>query len=168
MGFLYCWVRKTIQGLLMKMEFSLQNCFWLILPLLAWNIILGPRITDPRITWDARSPQWLLVAENIARFLVFVLPLLIPLPRGQVWQSALSKAGLAVYIFGTLIYFSSWLPLLLAPASFWSNSTAGLLAPRLTPYLSFLGIALLGGTWLYGVLAAVFISLHTWHGIQNL
>jgi hypothetical protein len=68
----------------MKMEFSLLNCFWLMLPLLAWNIILGPRITDPRVTSDAHSPQWLRIAENIARILVFALPLLLPLPRGLV------------------------------------------------------------------------------------
>jgi hypothetical protein len=38
----------------------------------------------------------------------------------------------------------------------------------LTPLLSFLGIALLGGSWVYGLIAAVFIVLHTGHGVQNL
>ena len=152
----------------MKLELTLANCFWLILPLLAWNLILGPRIREPRITSDAHSPKWLLLAENIARVLVFALPLLMPLPRPAGWQSALLQAGLVVYVLGTLIYFGSWLPLLWAPVSAWSNSPAGLLAPRLTPYLSFLGIALLGSSWLYGVIAAVFICLHTWHGVQNL
>jgi hypothetical protein len=41
------------------------NCFWLILPLLAWNLVYGPKLTDPRITSDANSPAWLLIAENI-------------------------------------------------------------------------------------------------------
>ncbi len=152
----------------MKMELSLLNCFWLILPLLALNLILGSRITDPRVTSDAQSPKWLLIAENIARILVFALPLLIPLPRGLLWQSILPRAGLAVYLVGTLVYFASWLPLLLAQPSAWSNTPAGLLAPRLTPFLSFLGVALLGGSWLYGGIAAIFIVFHTWHGIQNL
>jgi hypothetical protein len=71
-------------------------------------------------------------------------------------------------MLGTLVYFATWLPLLSAPASAWSNSTPGLLAVRLTPYLSFLGIAILGYSWVYGVIAAVFILLHTWHRIQNL
>jgi hypothetical protein len=150
------------------MELTVANCFWLILPLLGWNLFLGPRITDPRVTSDAHSPKWLLIAENAIRILVFALPLLMPLPRGADWQSALTKAGLIVYILGTLVYFAAWLPLLFAPASGWSNSTPGLLAPRLTPFLSFLGIALLGTAWPYGVIAAVFIFLHTWHGIQNL
>jgi hypothetical protein len=144
----------------MKMELSVANCFWLILPLLAWNIILGPRVRDTRITSDAHSPKWLLMAENAARILVFGLPLLMPLPRGADWRAILTKAG--------LVYFATWLPLLSAPASAWSNSTPGLLAVRLTPYLSFLGIAILGYSWVYGVIAAVFILLHTWHRIQNL
>ena len=152
----------------MKMELTLLNCFWLMLPLLAWNLILGPRMNNPRVTSDAHSPQWLLIAENLSRILVLALPVLIPLPRGSDWLSTLPKAGMAVYIIGALVYFCSWLPLLLTPASIWSNNPAGLLAPRLTPYLSFLGIALLGGSWLYGVIAVVFIFFHTWHGIQNL
>ena len=148
----------------MKLGLTLWNCFWLILPVLAWNILLGPRITDPRITSDAHSTRWLLVSENIARLLVFALLLLIPFQA----KDTLSRSGLLVYILGTLVYFASWLPLLLAPHSPWSNSTPGLLAPRLTPFLSFLGIAIIGASWPYGLVSAVFIFLHTWHGIQNL
>jgi hypothetical protein len=152
----------------MKLELHLLNCLWLILPLLVWNLVLAARIRQEAITSDAHSPHWLLVAENVTRILVFGLPLIIPLPRGADWQSAFPEAGLVVYSLGTLVYFASWLPLLLAPVSAWSNRPAGLLAPRLTPYLSFLGIALMGGSWAYGVIAAVFIFIHTWHGIQNL
>ena len=152
----------------MKFELRWLNCFLLILPLLAWNIFLGPKISDPRITSDAHSPQWLLIAENVARIVVFALPLLMPLPRGEEWQSVLPRVGLIVYLLGTLVYFASWLPLLLAPASAWSNSLPGLLAPRLTPFLSFLGIALLAGNWPYGAVSAIFILFHTWHGAQNL
>lgn len=148
----------------MNIKLAWLNCFLLILPLLAWNIFLGPKITDQRITSDAHSTKGLLFSENAARILVFALPLLIPLQIKDAW----SKAGLGIYILGTLVYFASWLPLIFAPLSAWSNSSAGLLAPRLTPFLSFLGIALIGGVWPYGALSAVFIFLHTWHGIQNL
>jgi hypothetical protein len=82
----------------MKMELSLLNCFWLILPLLVWNLIPGLRINDPRVTSDAHSPQWLLIAENVFRILVFALPVLIPLPHGVDWLSTLPQAGMAVYI----------------------------------------------------------------------
>ena len=136
----------------------------MIVPLLAWNLAFGRRISQDAIISDAHSPKWLLFAENFSRILVFALPLLLPLQ----WKDAWSKAGLALYIIGTVIYFGSWLPLISAPKSGWSSSSVGLLAPRLTPWLSFLGIAMTGGSWLYGVIAAVFICFHTWHGIQNL
>ncbi|PKO02665.1 MAG: hypothetical protein CVU43_06785 [Chloroflexi bacterium HGW-Chloroflexi-5] len=148
----------------MKFDIRLLNCLWLMLPLLVWNIILGPRIMDARITSDLNSPKWLLISENVVRIFVFVLPLLLPLQLKDIT----SKAGLWIYIIGTLIYFASWLPFLFAPQSAWSNSPAGLLAPRLTPFLTFLGVALIGHSWTYGVIAALFIFLHTWHGIQNL
>ena len=95
----------------MKVELRLLNGFLLILPLLAWNLALGSRLTQEAITSDAHSPKWLLVAENIARVLVFAFPLLLPIQLKDAW----GKAGLAVYCLGTLIYFGSWLPLLLSP-----------------------------------------------------
>jgi len=104
------------------------------------------------------------MAENITRLMVFAMPLFLPLDFKGGWN----KTGLAVYGLGVLIYFTSWLPLLLVPASAWSQSAAGLLAPRLTPLLSFVGIALVCNAWPYGVISAVFIFFHTWHGIQNL
>ena len=158
----------------MKLELTWANCFWLILPILAWNIIFGAKITQEQITSDAHSPAWLLGAENIFRLATFILPLFLALPRGAElvpagdWQSALPKIGLTVYIVGTLVYFASWIPLMAAPQSAWSQSIPGLFAPRLTPFISLLGVALLASSWGYGVLAMIFIFFHTWHGIQNL
>jgi hypothetical protein len=148
----------------MKLELRWLNCLWLMIPLLAWNIVLGPKITDERILSDAFSPQWLLILENVTRVVVFILPLLIPLQL----EDRMTKMGLVVYLAGSLIYLASWLPLLLAPGSDWSMSPAGALAPRLTPLIPFLGIALIGRSWPYAWLSLVFISLHTWHGVQNL
>ena len=88
------------------------------------------------------------------------------LPLG--WNGTLGKIGLAVYLVGTLVYFASWLPHLRMPVSNWSASAAGLLAPRLTPLIPLLGVALIARFWPYGMLAALFVFLHTWHGIQNL
>ncbi len=148
----------------MKIELRWLNCFWLLLPLLIWNMALASKITLEQVTSDAHSPSWLLIAENITRIIVFAFPLLLPL---QV-KDRLSKTGLVIYLVGTLIYFASWLPLILVPDSTWSQSAIGLLAPRLTPFLSFLGIALIGHSSFYGLISGVFIFLHTWHGIQNL
>jgi len=148
----------------MSFRFTWLNGLWLICPLLAWNLLLGPHMTDPRITSDANSPRGLLLAENITRIVVFVSPLLLPLQMKYIWN----KTGLVIYILGTLLYFASWLPLLAAPHSSWSNSPAGLLAPRLIPLLPFLGLALIGENWPYGLISAAFVMLHTWHGVQNL
>ncbi len=148
----------------MKVEFRLLNCFLLVLPLLVWNMLLAPRITDSRITSDAHSPAWLLIAENVSRIAVFTLPLLFPLRIND----PLSKAGLATFLLGALVYFVSWLPLLFAPGSAWGSSVPSLLAPRLTPLLPLFGIALIGRSWPYGAMLGVFVLLHTWHGLQNL
>ena len=148
----------------MKLELTWVNSFWLLLPLLAWNIIFGSKITQEQIISDAHSPAWLLGAENVFRLITFILPLFLRMK----FDTNFGKIGLTVYIIGTLIYFVSWLPLILAPGSAWSTSPAGLLAPRLTPFLSFLGIALIGRSWPFGTIAAMFIFFHTWHGIQNL
>ncbi len=140
------------------------NCFWLLVPILIWNIALAPKITVEEVVSDAHSPAWLLMAENITRILVFALPLLMPL---QV-KDDLSKTGLIIYLAGTLIYFASWIPLILAPGSDWSQGAIGLLAPRITPFLIFFGIALIGHSLTYALISVLFSVLHIWHGIQNL
>ena len=148
----------------MKLEFRWFNCFWLLVPLLIWNIALGSKITLDAVLSDANSPAWLLFTENVTRILVFIFPILLPFRV----QDNLSKTGLGIYLVGTLIYFATWIPLILAPGSAWSQSPAGLLAPRLTPFLPFLGIAQIGHSVTYAGISIVFILLHTWHGIQNL
>jgi hypothetical protein len=148
----------------MKFQIQWRNCFWLLLPLLVWNIFLSPAVTIEKVISDANSPGWLLLAENITRILVFVLPLFLLLRV----KDNLSKIGLVIYLAGLLIYFATWVPLILMPDAVWSQSAVGLLAPRITPFLPFLGIALISHSLAYGVISAIFILLHTWHGIQNL
>jgi hypothetical protein len=140
------------------------NCLWLMVPLLAWNIILAPKITLLKVISDANSPTWLLAVENITRMIVFVFPLLLPLRV----QDTVSKTGMATYLIGMTLYFITWIPLIWTPDSIWSQSAVGLLAPRLTPLLPFLGIALIGHSAPYAMISALFILFHTWHGIQNL
>ena len=154
---------------------QLVNCFYLMIPILLWNLVLGSRITQAKVTSNAHSPRWLLEVEEGLRVIVFAFPLLMPLG----WPAGWRQAGLALYVVGTLIYFASWLPLMEKPTSAngmelsprfqsWRQSRAGLLAPRLTPLLAFLGIALLGSSWVYAILAVVFTGFHLAHGVQNL
>ena len=103
----------------MKIQLTWLNCFLLILPLLAWNLALGGRIADPRVTSDANSPKWLLAAENITRIVVFSFPLLLPLQgKGHLehgWAGRLRDRN-------ARLLCPPWLPLLLAPGSAWSSN----------------------------------------------
>ncbi len=148
----------------MRIELLWLNCLWLLLPLLIWNVAVTTRITIKEVISDSYSPGWLLMAENLTRILVFAFPILVPL---QVTDHR-SRIGLVLYLGGTLIYFATWIQFLLAPDAERSHSTMGLLAPRLTPILPFLGIALIGCSVPYAFISALFVTLHTWHGVQNL
>lgn len=83
-----------------------------------------------------------------------------------------SKRALLVYAIGTLVYFASWLALILFPASSWATSALGFVAPAYTPFIWLLGIALLGRQlfwgayyrwWMYLVLALAFLATHISH-----
>ncbi len=148
----------------MNLTLTWFNCFWLLLPLLAWNLLLGSKLTQEQIISDAHSPAWLLGAENVFRLATFILPLFLRLQL----DSVLGKIGLALYLLGLLVYFVSWIPLIRVPQAAWSQSFAGLFAPRLTPLIWLIGVALLANSWFYGLLAAIFILFHTWHGLNNL
>ena len=56
----------------MKVELRWLNCLWLMVPLLAWNIILAPKITLVKVISDANSPIWLLAAEPHTLIATFV------------------------------------------------------------------------------------------------
>ena len=111
------------------------------------------------------------LAENSLRVAVFVIPFLMPL---ELAVPGAARA-LVVYAVGTLVYFASWLALILFPVSRWSTSALGFAAPAYTPLLWLLGIALLGrqlywGTfyrwWMYLVLALVFVATHVSHTVM--
>ena len=138
---------------------QLLNCFWLLLPIFAWNAIFASRLPQEGFKSDAGVPRSVLWAENLLRIVVFLWPLLLPLR----WQDPQSRAGLAVYALGVLIYFASWLPLIYSSETAWSKSAAGLLAPTYTPLIWLVGIALVGGSWPYALASLLFVSLHVYH-----
>jgi hypothetical protein len=111
----------------MNLSLTWLNCFWLSLPLLAWNLLLGSKLTQEQIASAAHSPAWLLGAENVFRLATFSLPLFLRLQL----DSNLGKIGLAVYLLGRLVYFASWILLIWAPQAAWSQSLPGLFAPPL-------------------------------------
>ena len=142
---------------------SFQNCFWLVVPVLLWNLIFTLRLTQEGYRSDKRVAKWILVPEMVLRIVVLGVPLFLPLQFGDLT----SRIGLVVYLVGLLIYFGAWIPVLKWPEVRWSKSTAGELAPYYTPLLVFAGIGLIGHSWLYLLLSVLFVAIHTLHGLQS-
>ncbi len=148
----------------------LLSCGVLLLPILAWNAAFAPALPGAWSTtefWREIQPA-LALAENGSRLIVVALPFLMPLK----WNSLGQRLALALFGAGAILYFASWLAILLAPHSHWSTSAWGFLAPAYTPLLWLAGLALLGqrlfwGTWyrwwIYLIPAGVFLASHIGH-----
>ena len=146
------------------------NCFLLVLPVLAWNILLTSRLPQafqPEIFAKAVPPV-ISMSENAFRILLFAMMFFMPLRI----STAKQKRGFAVYMAGVLIYFASWLALIYFPESTWSRNWAGFMAPAYTPLLWLAGIGLSGDKfylnlhvekWVYYLLAVLFALFHNLH-----
>lgn len=147
-----------------------SSCGLLLLPVILWNIALVgqlPPAFSPAEFWRD-VPQGLAFAENSLRVVVFAAPFFMPLNI----STPASRRGLLIFALGVAIYFASWLALILFPASSWSTSAIGFVAPAYTPLLWLLGIALVGRQlfwgafyrwWMYLLLALVFLAAHVSH-----
>lgn len=148
----------------------LKNCFLLLIPIIIWNLAFRDLLPTPftfEVFWDD-IPGFVYWGENFFRILVFSFPLLMPLSLFTKKQ----KLGLVIYLLGTFIYFLSWRPLILYPASSWSTSLIGFIAPAFTPLVMLVGIALIGNKLFFGfrqstivylLVSVVFTIFHTWH-----
>lgn len=148
----------------------LFNCFVLTIPILIWNILLTdqlPKTTKPEILLQNISPI-IIYGENIVRVIVFASMVFMPIQISKTIQ----KKGLLLFLFGTIIYFTSWLALIYYPDSLWSKSTLGVLSPAYTPVLWLIGIGLIGDTfyfnlpykrWIFISLSIIFLVFHNIH-----
>ena len=148
----------------------LLNCFLLTLPILLWNIAFSSRLPStyqPDIFWH-NIPPVIEYGESIFRMLAFLLMFLMPLRISTTTQ----KAGLIVYIVGTLLYFAAWIALIFYPQSLFSNSMLGFMAPAYAPSLWLVGIGLVGNSyyfnlrfrrWPYMLIAFSFLAFHNAH-----
>lgn len=111
--------------------------------------------------------QNILTLENIGRLGVFALPFFLRINFKN------SKFGLAIYIVGLLIYFSTWFAQIIFPESIWSRSLIGFIAPAITPILWLIGCSLLFKEFyfrsikyhpiIYIVMSLFFITFHVIH-----
>jgi hypothetical protein len=119
-------------------------------------------------TFNEGIPSALIYTENTLRVLIFLLPIFLQLNI----KTAKQKQGLTLFVVGTLIYFSSWLILILYPNSAWSTSHIGFMAPAYTPILWLSGIALIGKhprispratQFSYLIISFLFVVVHSYH-----
>lgn len=140
------------------------------MPATLWNLAffdkLPPEFAGAEF-WR-EIPLSLVLAENALRGAVFVLPFLMPLELSLPGK----VRALVLFTAGTVVYFASWVILMVAPGSSWSTSALGFVAPAYTPLLWLLGISLLGrrllwGTfyrwWMYLAIALAFLATHISH-----
>lgn len=147
------------------------SCGLLLIPAIAWNLAFTSRLMPP----SAMSEFWrdipapLVFIENLLRALVFGLPFAMPLQIATKPE----RRALLVFVLGTLVYFASWLALMVWPHSAWSSSTLGSLAPAYTPILWLPSLAVLGQRlfwghfyrwWMYLLVCVGFLAAHITHG----
>jgi len=126
-----------------------------------------PQITKPEMLIQNISP-FIINAENIFRVIIFAMMVFMPIQISKTIQ----KQGLLLFLFGTLLYFASWLVLIYNPHSLWSTSVFGVLSPAYTPVLWLIGIGLIGDTfyfnlpykpWIFISLSVIFLVFHNIH-----
>lgn len=154
----------------MILKKHIQNCFLLLVPILIWNVLLSPHLPSsfrPDIFWN-NIPNWVAISENTLRIAVMIIPVLLVLST----RTKTQRIGFGLYLIGSLIYFTSWLMLIVSPDSTWSLSIWGFTAPAYTPTLWLVGIGLIGEksflkikrtTLIYTVLSVLFVLFHTIH-----
>ncbi|MFN7941628.1 MAG: hypothetical protein U0X73_08495 [Thermoanaerobaculia bacterium] len=147
-----------------------KSCGLLLIPAFAWNLALFDLLPPAfsKASFGQGIPAYLTTVENVARAVLFTLPFFMPLELATPVQ----RRGLALFTAGTLVYFASWLALIIWPSSVWSTSAAGFMAPAYTPLLWLSGLALVGRRlfwghayrwWYYLLIAALFLTAHIWH-----
>jgi len=147
-----------------------QNCFLLLLPILAWNVIFMKVLPMPfqkNIFWH-NIPPYIRIPENILRIAVFLCPLFMKFSLFVPRQGL----GVILYFLGLCLYFWSWVMQIYFPKSAWSKSCWGFTAPAYTTIIWFFGIGLIGRTLfisipyhysVYLFISVLFIIVHTSH-----
>lgn len=155
---------------MMKIKSYLLNCFLLLIPIFLWNILLYDYLPDLYQTdfFDRDLPKFIVYSENILRVIVFVLPVFMIFSLRTKQQ----KRGFKLYLVGVLLYFSSWVLVIIAPESAWSKSLIGFTAPAFTTIIWFIGIGLIGSksyfnipylSWIYIGVSLFFVMIHVAH-----
>lgn len=146
-----------------------RNGFLLLIPVFVINIVLYKKLPEffKPAQWDS-IPKYVPIAENIFRYLSFLLPMIMIIGISSLRQ----KLGFVVYLIGLLIYFSSWLLQIKFKEDKYNRSLILRSAPAYTPIIWLIGIGLMcEKTYLasvnlspaYFFIVVIFTFIHTWH-----
>jgi hypothetical protein len=142
-----------------------QNRFWLIVPILAFDLALVGMLPPPLAPGSPGPdiPGWLSVSETVLRVVVMGARCLMPLSL----RTPTMWPALAVYSVGLATYVAAWVAVVWAPTSAWSTNPVGFTALAWTSIILFTGIGMQSTLrffpgyrpWMY--LAALFTAVHT-------
>ena len=142
---------------------QLLNCFWLLLPIFAWNTIFASRLPQ-QVSSRTPACHTILTAENVLRIAVFLWPLLLPLR----WQDPAEpgRAGRVCAGRPRLFCILAAVDLSLRLECRLEPKCARLLAPAYTPLICAGRHVLVGR--IVAVCAAIFAvcGLHVYHNIR--
>ena len=143
------------------------SCGVLTVPIVVWNLaltrFLPPALASLQFSRDI--PPLVTYGENTLQIAVMVVPFLMPLEVATLGQ----RGGVRLFVVGKIVYFLSWVPLMIVPQSSWSTSWVGFVAPAYTPLLWLAGLGLIGRRfyvpspfrwWMYVGLACGFVTFH--------
>ena len=147
----------------------LHNGFLLLIPVFVMNMVLYRILPDffKPAQWD-NIPKEVLIAENLFRYLSFLLPITMIIG----FTSLRQKIGLALYLFGLLVYFSAWLIQIKNKQDKYDKSIIIRGAPAYTPIIWLIGIGLLFDKTIfssithnkaYFFVVIIFTVIHTYH-----
>ncbi len=158
---------------LSRIKGYLYSCFWLLVPILIFNLLFTHRLPaayQMNVFWK-EIPRIISYPENLLRMLVMIVPIFMRLRVSNSGQ----KLGLGLYLAGLLVYFASWAVLIVFPQCAWSTSEIGFLAPAYTPIVWLTGIGLIGDElllpqvpfrpWMYWSLSGLFLLFHNLHAV---
>lgn len=155
-----------------RVKYYLVNCFLLLIPIFAWNIIFSQYLPESYTNKDIwyNVPKTLLWFENISMITLLVLTISMPLRIKTLNQ----RIGLLIYLVGLLVYLLVWRELILYPNGDWASGLIGFTSLAYTPLIMLFAIGLISKhsflkiryqRVLYITSAIVFVAFNFWHTV---
>jgi len=143
-----------------------NNCFWLFIPVIIFNIIFTKYLPEFFLR-NINHP--IVIMETVAKIVTIAFSLIMAIKL----DNKIGKIGFIVYIIGILIYFCSYFIVIKIQANSYNNNLLVLLAPYWTSALWLIGIGFIGNelllnipyhNFVYVIVSIVFVVIHSIHG----